>query len=87
MEKALNDLAKTKLLKVETALGSIAISSSSSIDIQPSNTPLGLRLIERQGQVIPMALFDSKKMREANSFDGAMAAVDEALANFEKESS
>jgi hypothetical protein len=87
MEKALNDLAKTKLLKVETALGSIAISSSSSIDIQPSNTPLGLRLIERQGQVIPMALFDSKKMRNVNAFDGAMAAVDEALANFEKESS
>jgi hypothetical protein len=87
MEKALDDLAKAKLLKVETALGSIAISSSSSIDIQPSNTPLGLRLIERQGQIIPMALFNSKKMREANTFDGAMAAVDEALANFEKESS
>lgn len=87
MEKALNGFAKAKLLKVESALGSIAISSSSSIDIQPSNTPLGLRLIERQGQVMPMALFDSKKMRKANAFDGAIAAVDEALANFEKESS
>ena len=87
MKEELDDIAKAKLLKAETALGSIALSSSSSIDLQPNGTPLGLRLIERQGKLIPMALFDTKKLREAGQFQGASEAVDEALESFEEESS
>jgi hypothetical protein len=86
MKEELDDIAKTKLLKAETAIGSITLSSSSSIDLQPNGTPLGLRFIERQGQLTPMALFDTKKLREANQFQGASEAVDEALEHFEGES-
>ena len=85
MKEELDDIAKTKLLKAETAIGSIALSSSSSIDLQPSGTPLGLRLIERQGKLIPMALFDTKKLRDASQFQGASQVVDEALEHFEGE--
>ena len=86
MKEEVDDIAKTKLLKAETAIGSIALSSSSSIDLQPNGTPLGLRLIERQGQLTPMALFDSKKLRDASQFQGASEAVDEALEDFKRES-
>ena len=86
MKEELDDIAKTKLLKAEIALGSITLSSSSSIDLQPNSTPLGLRLIERQGQLTPMALFDTKKLREAGQFQGASEAVDEALKSFEEKS-
>ena len=85
MKEQLDDIAKTKLLKVETALGSIALSSSSSIDLQPNGTPLGLRLLERQGQLAYMALFDTKKLQDADQFQGASKAVDESLKNFDKE--
>jgi hypothetical protein len=86
MKEEFDDIAKTELLKAETALGSITLSSSSSIDIQPNGTPLGLRLIDRQGRLTPMALFDTKKLREASQFQGASKAVDEALESFEEES-
>lgn len=85
MKEELDNIAKTNLLKAETALGSIALSSSSSIDLQPNGTPLGLRLLERQGQLAYMALFDIKKLQDADQFEGASKAVDEALTNFDKE--
>lgn len=85
MKEELDNIAKTNLLKAETALGSIALSSSSSIDLQPNGTPLGLRLLERQGQLAYMALFDTNKLQDADQFQGASKAVDEALTIFEKE--
>jgi hypothetical protein len=85
MIEELDDIAKTKLLKAETALGSIALSSSSSIDLQPNGTPLGLRLLEHQGQLAYMALLDTKKLQDSDQFQGASEAVDEALMSFENE--
>ena len=85
MKEELDDIAKTKLLKAETALGSITLSSSSSIDLQPNGTPLGLRLLENQGQLAYMALFDTKKLQDSSQFQGASEAVDEALTSFEDE--
>ena len=85
MIEELDDIAKTKLLKAETALGSIALSSSSSIDLQPNGTPLGLRLLENQGQLAYMALLDTKKLQDSDQFQGASEAVDEALMGFEDE--
>jgi len=85
MKEELDDIAKTKLLKTETALGSITLSSSSSIDFQPNSTPLGLRLIQRQGKLIPMVLLDTKKLQDSNQFKGASKAVDEALTSFQDE--
>ena len=85
MKEELDDIVKTKLLKTETALGSITLSSSSSIDLQPNGTPLGLRILERQGQLAYMALLDTKKLQDSNQFKGASKAVDEALTSFQDE--
>jgi len=75
--------AKAKLLKLETGIGSIELSSASSIDLQPAGTALGLRLTQREEGVVPTVLFDSKKLRESSQFPGARQVVDEALENYE----
>jgi hypothetical protein len=87
-EELLEDLvdaaAKAKLLRVQTEAGSIGLSSASSVDIQPSNSLFGLRLTKKQDVVVPMLLFDTKKLRPPHQFDGAQNAVDEALNNYDK---
>jgi len=80
-EEIINIAAKAKLLKMETSLGSVALSSSSSIDIEPSGTAFGLRLSDNKA---PMLLFSTKKLREASSFQGAKTVVDEALEDYEQ---
>lgn len=83
VEALIDATAKAKLLQIETKTGTIGLSSSSSIDIQPSSTVFGLRLAKNQGTIVPTLLFDTKKMRPPNQFNGAQNAVDEALGNYE----
>ena len=75
--------AKAKLLKLETSVGSVQLSSASSIDLQPAGTAFGLRLTQRDEGVVPTVLFDTKKLRESSQFQGAKQAVDEALEDYE----
>lgn len=75
--------AKTKLLTIETNAGSIQLLSASSIELQPSISPFGLRLTRRDEEIIPTVLFDTKKLRDPDQFLGAAQAVDKALENYE----
>lgn len=84
LEDIVDAAAKAKLLRIQTEAGSIGLSSASSVDIQPSNSLFGLRLSKKQDVVVPMLLFDTKKLRPPNQFDGARNAVDEALNNYDQ---
>ena len=84
IEDFIDAAAKAKLLKIQTEAGSIGLSSASSIDIQPSGTVFGLRIGKKQDVVVPMLLFDTKKLRPPSQFDGAQKAVDEALSDYDQ---
>jgi hypothetical protein len=82
LEQVVGIAAKAKLLKLETEAGSVALSSVSSIDLYAPG-PLGLRLAEKQGEIVPSLLVDTKRLRESEQFEGAGQAVNAALEAFE----
>lgn len=81
-EALVDAVAKAKLFSIESDIGSVSLSSASSIDIQPSGTAFGLRLTKEQDAIIPMLLFDTKKLRSPSQCDGPQSAVDKALDNY-----
>lgn len=79
-EDAIDLAGKARLLKLKNAAGSIELRDSETIEIQPSGTPLGLRLKAKDnGEVIPTVLFSTDKMRGVKKEINAKDVVDSAL--------
>lgn len=86
-EEALDQLALTGALQLNTALGDIKLRSSQEVELQPSGTPFGVRLKkEDNGSITPTLLFDSKKMREKGKPINAEDIVSKALEEFNEDS-
>jgi hypothetical protein len=81
-EQIVDTAAKAKLLSLETNAGSVALSSVSSIDFYGPGS-LGLRLAEKQGEIVPSLLVNSKRLRPSGQFLGAQQVIDRALEEFE----
>lgn len=81
------DLAgKARLLKAKNSAGSIELRDSDTIEIQPSGTPLGLRLKAKDdGEVIPTVLYSTDKMRGPKKVINPSELVDSALAEWEEQ--
>lgn len=82
LEQIVGIAAKAKLLKLETEAGSVALSSASSIDLYAPG-PLGLRIADKDGTIVPSLLVDTKRLRKPKQFEGAKQTVDAALEAFE----
>lgn len=81
------DLAgKARLLKAKNSKGSIELRDSETIEVQPSGTPLGMRLRAKDnGELIPTVLFSTDKMRDPKKAVNAEDVVDSALADWEEQ--
>lgn len=86
-EQAIDAIASTGLLKASTPLGEVKLRSSQEIELQPANTPFGLRIKkEDNGTITPTIVFDSKKLREKQRPINAEEILDKALEEFNEAS-
>lgn len=80
---ALDIVAKSGYLKVETDIGDIKLNSHNSVEIQPKGTIFGTKLkVEDSGNVTPTLAFDTKKLREPIKKINAKQILDDALEDF-----
>jgi len=80
---ALDIVAKSGYLKVETDIGDIKLNSHNSVEIQPKGTIFGTKLkIEDSGDITPILTFDTKKLRDPRKNIDAKQMLDDALEDF-----
>ena len=78
------DLAsKTEYLKISTELGEIKLEAHNRVNIQPDETPFGIKIkVEDSGDVTPTLTFDTKKIREPRKNIDPKQMLDDAIEDF-----
>ena len=80
---ALDIAAKAEYLKINTELGEIKLEAHNRVNIQPDETPFGIKIeVEDSGDVIPTLTFDTKKLRGPRKQIDAKQMLDDALDDF-----
>jgi hypothetical protein len=80
---ALDIVAKAEYLKINTELGEIKLESHNRVNIQPDETPFGIKIeVEESGDVTPTLTFDTKKLRQPRKNIDAKQMLDDALEDF-----
>ena len=76
-------VSKTECLKINTELGEIKLEAHNRVNIQPDETPFGIKIeVEDSGDVIPTLTFDTKKLRGPRKQIDAKQMLDDALDDF-----
>ena len=82
-EDIIDLVSKTEYLKINTELGEIKLEAHNRINIQPDETPFGIKIeVEENGDIIPTLTFDTKKLREPRKNIDAKHMLDDALKDF-----
>jgi hypothetical protein len=80
---AVDIAAKVEYLKITTELGEIKLESHNRVNIQPDETPFGIKIeVEESGDVIPTLTFDTKKLRQPRKNIDAKQMLDDALKDY-----
>ena len=80
---ALDIAAKAEYLKINTELGEIKLEAHNRVNIQPDETPFGIKIeVEDSGDVITTLTFDTKKLRQPRKNIDAKQMLDDALDDF-----
>ncbi len=75
--------AKAGYLKVENDTVEIKLNSYNEIEVQPKGTIFGAKIkVEEDGSITPTLTFDTKKLRDPNTYIDSKKIVDDALSNF-----
>ncbi len=75
--------AKAGYLKVENDTAEIKLNSYNEIEVQPKGTIFGAKIkVEEDGSITPTLTFDTKKLRDPNTYIDSKKIVDDALSNF-----
>jgi hypothetical protein len=75
--------ARAGYLKVQTDIGEIKLNSHNSFEVQPKETPFGVKIkVEDNGNITPTLTFDTKKLREPRKKIDAKQMLDDALEDF-----
>jgi hypothetical protein len=76
-------VSKTECLKINTELGEIKLEAHNRVNIQPDETPFGIKIeVEEGGDVTPILTFDTKKLREPRKNIDAKQMLDDALEDY-----
>ena len=82
-EDIIDLVSKTEYLKINTELGEIKLEAYNQINIQPDETPFGIKIkVEENGNITPTLTFDTKKLREPRKNIDAKQMLDDALEDF-----
>ena len=82
-EDILDFAAKAEYLKINTELGEIKLETNNRVNIQPDETPFGIKIeVEESGDVTPTLTFDTKKLRQPRKNIDAKQMLDDALEDF-----
>ena len=80
---AVDIAAKVEYLKINTELGEIKLEAHNRVNIQPDETPFGIKIeVEESGDVIPTLTFDTKKLRQLRKNIDAKQILDDALKDY-----
>jgi hypothetical protein len=75
--------AKVEYLKINTELGEIKLEAHNRVNIQPDETPFGIKIeVEESGDVIPTLTFDTKKLRQLRKNIDAKQILDDAIKDY-----
>lgn len=76
-------VSKTEYLKINTELGEIKLEAHNRVNIQPDETPFGIKIeLEESGNITPTLTFDTKKLREPKKNIDAKKMLDDALEDY-----
>jgi hypothetical protein len=82
-EDIIDIAAKVEYLKINTELGEIKLEAHNRVNIQPDETPFGIKIeVEESGDVIPTLTFDTKKLRQLRKNIDAKQILDDALKDY-----
>ena len=82
-EDIIDLVSKTEYLKINTELGEIKLEAHNRVNIQPDETPFGIKIeVEESGDVTPILTFDTKKLREPRKNIDAKQMLGDALEDF-----
>ena len=82
-EDIIDLISKTECLKINTELGEIKLEAHNRVNIQPDETPFGIKIeVEESGDITPILTFDTKKLREPRKNIDAKQMLDDALEDF-----
>ena len=80
---ALDIVAKSEYLRVQTDIGDIKLNSYNSVEIQPDGTIFGTKIkVEENGNITPTLTLDTKKLREPRKNIDAKQMLDDAIEDF-----
>ena len=80
---ALDIVAKSEYLWVQTDIGDIKLNSYNSVELQPDGTIFGTKIkVEEDGNITPTLTLDTKKLREPRKNIDAKQMLDDALEDF-----
>ncbi len=80
---ALDIVAKSEYLQVQTDIGEIKLNSHNSVELQPDGTIFGTKIkVEENGNITPTLTLDTKKLREPRKNIDAKQMLDDALEDF-----
>lgn len=79
----INIASKAGYLKVENDNIEVKLNSYNQIEIQPKETPFGMKMkVENNGSVTPTFTFDTKKIKEKKKDINVEQLIDDALEDF-----
>jgi hypothetical protein len=80
---ALDIVAKSEYLQVQTDIGEIKLNSHNSVELQPDGTIFGTKIkVEENGNITPTLTLDTKKLRQPRKNIDAKQMLDDALEDF-----
>ena len=82
-EHTIDLISKSEYLKINTELGEIKLEAHNRVNIQPDETPFGIKIeVEENGNIAPTLTFDTKKLREPRKNIDAKQMLDDAIEDF-----
>jgi len=76
-------MGKAGYLKAENDKIKISLDSADTLNIQPKGTPFGAKVkVENDGSITPTLIFDTKKLRDKQTYVSPKDSVDQALEDF-----
>lgn len=77
-------LAEVEYLKVSGKDIDVSLESSDTVNIQPKETPFGVKLKVKENQIVPTLTFDAKKLREPRKKINPKKLLDDAIDDYLK---
>lgn len=82
-EEVVDILGSIDVLKIESERIEISLDKHNQINIQPKETPIGLKIeVDSSSNIIPTITFDTKKIKESKKEINSKEIIDNAIEKY-----